>query len=184
MDAAGVDGRDPLDDYYRINEELRLYSAELAQRPQILVANKADLPEAQANLARLEELAAKEGHEFFVISAATNQGTTALMRRVGQIVQELKKADPPVEPVEQLVLPKEKPEPVEDFTVVQVDDEYVVEGAGLERLMRRLDLNNEEAIRYLQNLFEKIGLYKTLAEMRVPEGATVRVGELEFEYME
>lgn len=184
VDAAGVDGRDPLDDYYRINEELRLYSAELAQRPQILVANKADLPEAQANLARLEELAAKEGHEFFVISAATNQGTTALMRRVGQIVQELKKADPPVEPVEQLVLPKEKPEPVEDFTVVQVDDEYVVEGAGLERLMRRLDLNNEEAIRYLQNLFEKIGLYKTLAEMRVPEGATVRVGELEFEYME
>jgi GTP-binding protein len=184
VDAAGVDGRDPLDDYYRINEELRLYSAELAQRPQILVSNKADLPEAQANLARLEELAAKEGHEFFVISAATNQGTTALMRRVGQIVQELKKADPPVEPVEQLVLPKEKPEPVEDFTVVQVDDEYVVEGAGLERLMRRLDLNNEEAIRYLQNLFEKIGLYKTLAEMRVPEGATVRVGELEFEYME
>ena len=184
VDAAGVDGRDPLDDYYRINEELRLYSAELAQRPQILVANKADLPEAQANLARLEELAAKEGHEFFVISAPTNQGTTALKRRVGQIVQELKKADPPVEPVEQLVLPKEKPEPVEDFTVVQVDDEYVVEGAGLERLMRRLDLNNEEAIRYLQNLFEKIGLYKTLAEMRVPEGATVRVGELEFEYME
>ncbi|HHT69025.1 MAG TPA: Obg family GTPase CgtA, partial [Firmicutes bacterium] len=64
------------------------------------------------------------------------------------------------------------------------NEDYVVQGAGLDRLLRRLDLNNPEAIAYLQNLFEKIGLYKSLAEMGVPEGATVRVGELEFEYME
>ena len=184
VDAAGVDGRDPVDDYAKINAELRSYSEELAECPQILVANKADLPEAQVNLPRLEKLAEQQGQELFVISAATSQGTDSLMRRVGQLVQEMKKADPVVEPVEQLVLPKEEVTPVDEFTILRDNEEYVVEGAGLDRLLRRLDLNNPETISYLQNLFEKIGLYKALAEMNVPEGATVRVGELEFEYME
>lgn len=184
IDAAGVDGRDPVDDYAKINAELRLYSPELADCPQIVVANKADLPEAQENLGRLEELAQKDGREFYVISAATNQGTATLMRRVDQLVGEMKKADPPAVQVEQLVLPKEEVTGVDEYTIVRDNEDYVVQGAGLQRLLRRLDLNNPEAITYLQNLFEKIGLYKTLAEMQVPEGATVRVGELEFEYME
>jgi len=184
VDAAGVDGRDPVDDYHKINAELRLYRAELAERPQILVANKADLPGAQENLPRLEALAAREGLEFFVISAATAQGTTALMRRAGQLVRELKKAEPAPEVVQELVLPRKEPAPLEEFTVTEIDGEYVVEGEGLQRLMRRLDLNNREAVRHLQNVFARIGLYDTLAEMGVPAGATVRVGELEFEYME
>lgn len=184
VDAAGVDGRDPVDDYAKINEELRLYSPDLADCPQILVANKADLPEAEANLKRIEELAKAHGREFFVISAATNRGIAALMRRVDYLIREIKKADPVVEPVQQLILPEEEVAPVDEYTIVRDNEDYVVEGAGLDRLLRRLDLNNPEAITYLQNLFEKIGLYKTLAEMHVPEGATVRVGELEFEYME
>jgi len=184
VDASGLEGRDPVEDYHKINAELRLYSPELAERPQILVANKVDLPQAQGNLPRLEELAASQGLEFFVISAATGQGTGPLMRRAGQLLLELKKAEPLPEQVQELVLPKKVPAPLEEFTVTQVDGEFVVEGEGLERLMRRLDLNNREAVRYLQTVFEKIGLNKTLDEMGVPAGATVRVGELEFEYME
>lgn len=184
VDAAGVDGRDPIDDYYKIGEELRSYSEDLANCPQILVANKVDLPEAKANIPRLEKLAAEHKQEFFVISAATSQGTEALMHRVAQLVLEMKKSDPVVEPVQELILPKEEVAPVDEYTILRDNEDYVVEGAGLDRLMRRLDLNNPEAISYLQNMFEKIGLYKTLAEMEVPEGATVRVGELEFEYME
>jgi GTP-binding protein len=184
IDASGLDGRDPVEDYHKINAELSMYSAELAKRPQILVANKADLPAAQTHLPRLRELAAQEGLEFFVISAATGQGTEALMRRAGQIVRSLKEAEPAPEVVQELELPRKKPAPLEEFTVVEADGEYVVEGEGLERLLRRLDLNNREAVRYLQNLFAKIGLYDTLREMGIPEGATVRVGELEFEYME
>ena len=184
VDAAGVDGRDPVKDYAKINEELRLYSEDLADCLQILVANKVDLPEAKENLTRLEQLAKEENREFFAISAATSQGTAALMRRCDQVVREMKKADPPPEQVQQLVLPKEERTPVDEFEIVRDNEDYVVQGAGLDRLMRRLDLENADTIAYLQNLFEKIGLYKRLAEMEVPEGATVRVGELEFEYME
>ena len=184
VDAAGVEGRDPVDDYAKINEELRLYSQELADCPQILVANKADLPEAQKNLERLEKLAHANSQEFFIVSAATSQGTAALMLRCDQLIQEMKKADPAVEQVQQLILPKEEIPPVDEYTIVRDNEDYVVQGAGLDRLLRRLDLNNPETITYLQNLFEKIGLYKSLAEMDIPEGATVRLGELEFEYME
>ncbi|HKM43080.1 MAG TPA: GTPase ObgE [Limnochordia bacterium] len=184
VDAAGIEGRDPVDDYAKINEELRLYSADLAGCPQILVANKADLPETKENMERLRQLADAHGQEFFVISAATSQGTLDLMRRCDQLVREMKQQDPTAEPVKQLILPKEEAPPVDEFTISRDNEDYVVQGAGLDRLLRRLDLNNSEAIAYLQNLFEKIGLYKALAELEVPEGATVRVGELEFEYME
>lgn len=184
VDAAGVDGRDPVDDYRKINSELRLYSEQLADCLQIVVANKVDLPEAEANIKRLEEVALAEGREFFAISAATAQGTQGLVHRVDQIIRELKKHDPVVVEVQELSLPQEEITPVDEYEVMRDNEDYVVEGAGLDRLLRRLDLNNPEAIAYLQNLFEKIGLYKTLAEMKVPEGATVRVGELEFEYME
>lgn len=184
VDAAGVDGRDPVDDYCKINQELRLYSEDLAACPQIVVANKADLPEAEENIERLREVAEKEGREFFVISAATTEGTRTLMEHVDGLVAQFKAADQPTEVVTELVLPAEESSPVDEYEVVLEGDEYVVVGAGLDRILRRLDLNNPEAIKYLQNLFEKIGLYKTLAEMGIPEGAVVRVGELEFEYME
>ena len=174
VDAAGIEGRDPVQDYAKINQELRLYSEELADCPQILVANKVDLPESQENLGRLEKLAKANNQEFFMISAATSQGTAALMRRADQLVGQ----------VQQLILPKDDTPPVDEYTIVRDNEDYVVQGAGLDRLLRRLDLNNPETIAYLQNLFEKIGLYKTLSEMEVPEGATVRLGELEFEYME
>ncbi len=187
VDAAGVDGRDPVEDYHKINRELELYSGELAARPQIVVANKCDLPEAAENVPRLAEAAAKDGREFAAISAAANQGVRELMQRVGKLVQELRKSEPLPEKRPEgviIVRPRRKAAPVDQFRIVQEDDVYVVEGEGLERLMRRLDLENEEAITYLQNLMEKIGVYRALADLGVPDGATVRVGELEFEYME
>lgn len=184
IDAAGVDGRDPVEDYHKINKELELYSVKLAACPQIVVANKADLPAAKDHIERLEEAAAGDGREFYVISAATTAGTEALMERAGRVVEELKKSDSPAELVEKLVFPRKKPVAMEDYEVIQENGDYAVEGPGLARLMRRLDLENPETISYLQNLFEKIGLYATLAKMNVPEGATVKVGELEFEYTE
>lgn len=187
VDAAGVDGRDPVDDYHTINAELRAYSHELAERPQIVVANKCDLPDAAANIPRLEAAAKRDGREFMQISAVVNQGVWELVQRVGVLVRELRKAEPTPEPdtAETVIYrPLASRAPVDQFEIVRDNEDYVIQGEGLMRLMRRLDLNNEEAIVYLQNLFDKIGIYKALADLNVPEGATVRVGELEFEYME
>ena len=185
IDASGLEGRDPVEDYYNINKELELYNPSLVKCPQIIAANKMDLPDAEENYLRLVEVAEKEGRQIFPISAATTKGTKELMHAVGQVLAEIKANEEVVPPPVELKIMRPKPRVhVRDFTIRKENEDYVVEGAGLARLMRKIDLNNEEAIKYLQRLFQKIGLYDRLAEMNVPEGATVRVEELEFEYIE
>lgn len=189
VDVAGVDGRDPVEDYVKINGELSLYNQALMDCPQIVVANKMDLPEASVNFPRLEEVVKQDGYNILKMSAATSQGTREVLQAATVLLAEVRQAAPQI-PEEQpggeggIYRPAAKRSPVDQFTIVQENEVYVVESEGIERMMRRLDLNNEEAVVYLQNLFEKIGLYKALAARNVPEGATVRVGELEFEYLE
>lgn len=187
IDVAGVDGRDPVEDYFQINQELRLFNEVLSQLPQIVIANKIDLPDAQENIERLAAVVAKDGRQLFTISAATRQGTQELMISVWNLLKDLKAQEPEEQALEEQVIvyrPEVEHAPVEDFTIRQDDDEYFVEGAGLERLMSRLDLNNPEVVEYLQRLFQKIGLYDQLRNMNIPEGSIVHVGELEFEYYE
>ena len=88
VDAAGIEGRDPVEDYAKINVELKKYSEKIARRTQVLVANKIDLPEAQENLPRLKELAAREGLKFFPISAATREGIKELIAYVGEWLED------------------------------------------------------------------------------------------------
>ena len=187
IDVAGVDGRDPVEDYFQINQELRLFNEALSQLPQIVIANKIDLPDAQENIERLAAVVAKDGRQLFTISAATRQGTQELMISVWNLLKDLKAQEPEEQALEEQVIvyrPEVEHAPVEDFTIRQDDDEYFVEGAGLERLMSRLDLNNPEVVEYLQRLFQKMGLYDQLRNMNIPEGSIVHVGELEFEYYE
>ena len=89
VDAAAVDGRNPIDDFNKINVELKKYSEKLSARPQILVANKIDLPQAKENLPALEELAEREGIKFFAISAATHENLDALINYVGSRLEEI-----------------------------------------------------------------------------------------------
>ena len=88
LDASGIEGRDPVEDFYKINKELSLYSPKLAKRSQVIAANKLDLPQASENLARIQEMAEKEGLKVFPVSAATKEGLQDLMRYVYQMLQD------------------------------------------------------------------------------------------------
>lgn len=188
VDTAGLEGRDPVEDYYQINKELELYNPRLKQCPQVVVANKVDLPEAEKHFPALEEAVKKDGRKIFKTSAATNQGLGPVIKYVGSLLTELrtdetnKQQDLEAEQV--IHQPAVVRTPVSAFRIRQENEDYIVEGEGLERYLQRLDLENEEVIVYLQRFFDKIGLYRALAERKVPDGATVRVGELEFEYEE
>ncbi len=186
IDVAAVDGRDPVEDYKKINQELVLFNERLGALPQIVVANKMDLPEAQENFERLVAYVSAHDREVFAISAATNRGTTELMNRISQVLTELKALEPPVAEVDDLIIyhPEVEKSVVEDFTIRREAEEFVVEGAGLIRLIGQMDLENDETMKYLQGLFEKIGLYRKLREAKVTDGCTVRVGDLEFEFQE
>lgn len=180
VDASGVEGRDPVEDYYKINKELKIYSEKIARRPQILVANKMDLPEAADNYERLKELAAKEGIEIFPISAATRQGTQELINRVAQVLDEYVEEPDTEEGVKVYDAQEEDPDKV---TITRNDaGDFIVSSKSLNKLVAMTNFGNDEAIRRFQYIWRIKGIDKKLIERGIKEGNTVRIGEMEFEY--
>ena len=180
VDASGVEGRDPVEDYYKINKELRIYSEKIARRPQILAANKMDLPGAQENFGRLKDLAEKEGIEIFPISAATRQGTKELIQRVAQVLDEYVE-EPDVE--EGVKVYDAKEEDPDKVTITRNDaGDFIVSSKSLDKLVAMTNFGNDEAIRRFQYIWRIKGIDKKLIERGIKEGNTVRIGEMEFEY--
>lgn len=181
VDASGQEGRDPVDDFHTINEELRLYQPKLLERPQLVAANKMDLAEARANLERLQAAAAAAGFQLFPISAATGEGVDKLLYAAWELVKEA----PPPEPVRVnaavLAAPRQ-PAPLAAFTITRDEEGLVVEGEGLRRLLSRLYLESDEAVRFLQKVFRDIGLNEALRDAGVQDGDIVRVAGYEFEF--
>ena len=180
VDASGVEGRDPVEDYYKINKELKIYSEKIARRPQILVANKMDLPEAADNYERLKELAEKEGIEIFPISAATRQGTQELINRVAKVLDEYVEEPDTEEGVKVYDAKEEDPDKV---TITRNDaGDFIVSSKSLNKLVAMTNFGNDEAIRRFQYIWRIKGIDKKLLERGIKEGNTVRIGEMEFEY--
>ncbi|HJF85619.1 MAG TPA: Obg family GTPase CgtA, partial [Megamonas hypermegale] len=181
LDASGIEGRDPVEDFYKINKELELYSAKLAKRHQVIAANKMDLPQSAENLKRIEEMAQKEGLEVYPVSAATKEGLGDLMRRVYQMLQDY------VEEAEE-----ENPEKIykaeedtDDDITIKRDMSgrgFVVSGKSLEKLVAMTNFANDEAIRRFQYIWRLKGIDEKLREKGIKEGDSVFIGEMEFEY--
>ena len=180
VDASGIEGRDPVEDYYRINKELKLYSEKIARRTQILAANKMDLPGAQENLPRLQELADKEGIKLFPISAATRQGLKELIACVSQAIDDY--VEEPEEESGEVVYDVQEEDPdkvtiTKDYTGV-----YVVSGKSLNKLVAMTNFGNDEAVRRFQYIWRIKGIDGKLRQRGIKEGDSVRIGEMEFEY--
>ncbi|ERL03390.1 GTPase ObgE [Mitsuokella sp. oral taxon 131] len=182
VDAAGIEGRDPVEDYAKINVELKKYSEKIARRTQVLVANKIDLPEAQENLPRLKELAAREGLKFFPISAATREGIKELIAYVGEWLEDYVE-EPETEMGEKGYEPME--EDPDHVTISRNDaGDFIVSGKALEKLVRMTNFSNDEAVRRFQYIWRIKGIDAKLIERGIKEGQTVRIGAMEFEYRE
>ena len=179
VDAAAVEGRDPVDDYNRINFELKKYSEKLSNRRQILVANKIDLPSAKENLPKLKELAESENIPFFEISAATGEGVDALIRYLATEIENIVVED---EPVEISVKKEDDPERI----VISRDEsgDFVVSGKALEKLVYMTNFQNDEALRRFQYIWRMKGIDEKLREKGIKEGDTVHIGDMTFEYRE
>ena len=182
VDASGIEGRDPVDDYYKINAELKKYSEKIARRTQILAANKIDLPEAQENLPRLKELAEKEGLKFFAISAATREGVKELISYVGEWLDNY--VEEP-EQEEEVKVYDETAEDPDKITITRNDaGDFIVHGKAIEKLVIMTNFNNDEAVRRFQYIWRIKGIDEKLKERGIKEGQTVHIGEMEFEYRE
>jgi len=178
LDVSGMEGRDPVEDYHKINEELRLYNERLARRPQIVAANKMDLPEAVDNFKRVAAVIQAEGREIYPISAATGEGLPQLMQRAAQLLHEYVP-----EPEAEEGVKVYQYDTKADFTISRTDDgAFVVEGTDIEKLVAMMNFDNEEAVRRFQKIWKRTGIEDSLIRRGIREGDTVRIGDMEFEF--
>ena len=180
VDVSGSEGRDPVEDFEKINAELKQYSPELAERPMLVAANKTDLlPPDSDNLERLRAHVEAAGYEFFVISAAAHQGTKELTRQIAYRLRSL----PPVTVYEpDYVKPLQEAGDAKDLRIRREGDLYLVEGAWLARLIADINFADYESRNYFDRQLRKSGLYDRLEEMGIEDGDTVSIYDFEFDY--
>lgn len=181
VDASGIEGRNPTEDFDLINRELKTYNPKLAERRQIVVANKMDVVYDENIFNSFVEEMERRGYKVFKISAAANKGVRELMMYVSSILADI--------PVPVLYDESEAETEVisfkEDipFTVVNEDGVYVVEGSWIKRLIGSTNFDDSESLRYFQNALRKKGVIKALEKAGINEGDPVRMYEIEFDYM-
>lgn len=179
LDVSGMEGRDPMEDYQKINRELAAYNERLSSRPQIIAANKMDLPDARTNYPAIEAALKAEGREVFPISAATGEGLQALVQRIAEMLATLPKEDMIVAPV----IPAVADDGTPDFTIRRDDGgAFIVEGKNIERLVAMTRFHDEESLRRFQNILRRNGIDEALRNRGIKDGDTVRIREMEFEF--
>ena len=179
IDVSGMEGRNPVEDFYAINAELKKYSEKLASRKQIIVANKIDSMQDESLYKELEELAKKENLEIYKISAATKQGVDELMDVVAKELKELPKEELiDYEDRKVYTLEEEK----EGFEITREKDMWIVDGPSVQRLMSRVNLEDNESMYYFQKNLDALGVNAALKKAGVKEGDTVRVVDWELEW--
>ncbi len=180
VDVSGCEGRDPVEDFDAICEELHHYSVDLGDRPMIVAANKCDLlPPDSDNLARLRAHVEAKGCQLYEISAGTTQGTKNLMRVIAEKLRTL----PPVTIYEpEYVEVIEAPSDPSAMEIDHLGNTWVVSGVWVERLVSSINFDDYESRNYFDLQLRKSGLFTRLEEMGIQDGDTVSIYDLEFEY--
>ena len=184
VDAAGTEGRDPIADIYAINKELEAYNMEIASRPTVIAANKIDAAPDEAAEA-VELLKAEfepKGIQVFPISAVSGQGLKELLYHVSGLLEQ---ADDKPMVFEQEYFPElENRFSDEPFSVTydEEEDEYVIEGPRIEKMLGYTNLDSEKGFTFFQNFLKETGILEQLEELGIEEGSTVRMYGLKFDY--
>ena len=184
VDAASVEGRDPIEDIKAINKELAAYNEELAKRPQVIAANKIDVM-SKEDCAIITELLEEEfnplGIKVFPISAVSGKGVKELLWYVNDLLKEL--PDDPVEFEQEYFLDLNKEEPVESISVyMEKPGVFCVEGPKVERMLGYTNLDSEKGFEFFQKFMKTNKVLDRLEKLGIEEGDTVKLYNLEFDY--
>lgn len=178
LDLSGIE-RDPVEAFHAINDELVKYSEKLLEKPQIIAANKMDLPEARDNLDKVKQALENKGCDIIPVSGATGEGIKQLIKHIGEMLSKIPKTQKTVEQVKQYKVVEEEP-----FKIDKDGDIYHISGKAVERLVAMTDLDNDSAVKRLQRSFRKMGIDDALKEHGIKPGDAVIIGDYEFYYME
>lgn len=180
VDISGLEGRDALDDFYKINGELKLYNEKLATRPQVVVANKMDILEDESIFEEFKNELEGRGYKVFKMSAATRQGVDDVIAYVSELLREAEEIELVSE--EEMFRPELDEVQDEGLQIDIEDGVYVVTGKSLRRIMYSVNFDDMESLQYFQKAMESQGVFDRLREMGIEDGDTVRIYEIEFEF--
>lgn len=180
VDAAGSEGRDPIEDFNTINAELIKFNPDMADLPQIVVGNKIDLA-TDEQLEKLEKYFTEKGYQYFAMCAPIVEGTQEIINAVAAKLATL----PPIKKYEKEEIPLEFFENNSNgkFTITVEDDVYSVEAEWLLKILQRTDLDDYESLQYFQRVLQSSGIIDALEEKGIQEGDTVVIYDLEFDFV-
>lgn len=177
IDMSGVEGRDPYEDYVKINKELEAFNPKLLKKPMIVIANKMDMPSAKENLKKFKE---KVKEEIFEVSALTNTGLEQVLIALADKLDAI--PNTPLyedEAFESHVLYKFQKE--EPYTIEKENGVWVIKGAYIEKLLKMTKMTDEGVLRFTKKL-RRLGIDDKLEELGIQEGDIVRILDFDFEY--
>lgn len=186
VDVSGSEGRDPVEDFDKINRELEQYSPKLLKKPQIVAANKIDLTdEEDPKYIEFKEHVESKGYKVFPMSAPINIGVREVLAEAASQLQRLSEEPPEDDEYEMFDFEADEQDP--DYRVVKVTFDgrnYVLEGRQLEKIFNSTNFNDAGSLRYLYKYIEKSGAVEKMREMGIEDGDTIRIKDFEFEYLD
>jgi GTP-binding protein len=182
VDVSGIEGRDPCEDFDVINAELAKFNEELAERPQIVAANKSDMA-TEEQIEKFRKYIEDKNIPFFCISAATTQGTSELVKKISEVLDTL----PPIKEFEAEPIPQEELDEMlgvdKKFEITVEDDVYFVDAPWIQPIMRTVDPDDYSSLQYFQRVLINSGIIAKLEEMGIQEGDTVSLEGFEFDFV-
>lgn len=180
LDVSASEGRNPIEDFYKINQEIFEYNEKLKTKPQIIAANKTDLPSSDEWLEKVKKEFEKQGIQVYEISAATNKGIKDL---IFAIWEELEKTEVNYDSFDDEYFVEDDMKE-EEIIVRKEDGMYIVEGDFMERLLESTYVDNDESLRYFQEMLNKKGVVEELKKLGIEEGESVFICGYEFEFFD
>ncbi len=180
LDVAAVDQRDPLEDYENLNGELAAYDEQIAALPQLVALNKIDLPDSEVFLPVCQQYFAERQIPAYPVSAVTGAGLTQLVQTLAAKLEELEPREADQREPETHQMPQAEQRPLQIFRAAE--DVFLVRGSGVERLVQRTDLSNEDALLRMHGQLQELGVIAALSRADAQVGDTVFIGDVELEY--
>lgn len=180
VDVSGHEGRNPIEDFNKLNDELVKFNPDLAERPMIVAGNKIDMAEPE-QIEEFKSYVEGKGYPYYSICAPILEGTQELMNVTWNMLSEL----PPIKEYEAEEIPLEAILGEDNGFKITVQDEgyYIVEASWFPKVLKGIDIEDYEALQYMQRVLEKSGIFKALKEKGIQEGDIVSLYDIEFEYV-
>ncbi len=184
IDVSGIEGRDPIEDFEKINQELKQYDTDLSELPQIVALNKIDLKEARENLPEVKKELEDRGYKVFPISAVTGEGVDKLKYYIGQKLESLPEKEKEIKAKEDVLIKPEFMDESEMEIKQLADNKYEVVGKLIDELIEKTDFNNDASVQRLLRIVRHHNIDEMMKKEGIEDGDTVIIGPIEFEYME